>query len=46
MMRPIAWPPEAVLLAGGIGLVAAMIVAVRRLGPDIWMLINGLIQPR
>ena len=46
MMRPIALPPEAALLAVGIGLVAAAIVAVRRLSPDIWVLINGLIQSR
>lgn len=46
MMRPIALPLEAALLAVGIGLAAAAIVAVRRLSPDIWVLINGLIQPR
>jgi hypothetical protein len=48
MMRPIALPPEAAVLAVGIGigLAAAAIVAVRRLSPDIWVLINGLIQPR
>jgi len=45
-MRPIALPPEAALLAVGIGLAAAAIVAVRRLGPDIWVLVNGLLQPR
>lgn len=46
MMRPIALPPEAALLAVGIGLAAAAIVAVRHLGPDIWVLVNGLLQPR
>jgi hypothetical protein len=46
MMRPIALPPEAALLVIGIGLAAAAIVAVRRLSPDIWVLINGLVQPR
>lgn len=46
MIRPIALPPEVALLAVGIGLVAAATVAIRRLGPDIWVLINGLMQPR
>lgn len=46
MMRPIALPPEAALLVVGIGLAAAAVVAVRRLGPDIWVLVNGLLQPR
>jgi len=45
-MRPIALPPEAALLVVGIGLAAAAIVVVRRLSPDIWVLINGLLQPR
>jgi len=39
-------PPEAVLLAAGLGLLAAAILAARRLEPDIWFLINGLLQPR
>ena len=46
MMRPIALPPEAALLVVGIGLAAAAIVVVRRLSADIWVLINGLLQPR
>jgi hypothetical protein len=46
MMRPIALPPEAALIAAGAGLTLGLIYLVRRLGPDIWVLINALLQPR
>jgi hypothetical protein len=46
MMRPIALPPEAIIFTAGIALIAAAVVAVRRFEPDIWVLINGLVQPR